>query len=427
MSDLRGWERKAASLEKLTREERRNIVHDEFDRINREWVKSPYCQVFMEFIQDTVLSSSEARVSSAVCMGIGSFECNYEDVEATGGEGEEEITGGEDEDGEDDELEDEGFEDGQPEHEGMETSTEEKEPEEADAEATKQVEKEWGEISASDPVAEAIKPGEKEWGEISASGSLEPERNFLREYLGGTSVNTSVYQLIVFETVLEAIKGRFVVWPITFQDPFFTATDREFLSNRGYEVLPNPPINADYGAAIDPVALNKISSSTFFFEAFLPARIGVEVLAKKQPSLVLGADPLIWITSWAAKQGPFWGIPESMMSLFYDYVTNHAFWSMESRSIFGISWCIDVMDKKELKKQKDRVNHSLDTAKFAAEDPGNDADISDNVKDEDSEVEKDLLEYEKRGVAGKGKDDASGNGGHDVPKIEKNEDAMDEG
>lgn len=139
--------------------------------------------------------------------------------------------------------------------------------------------------------------------------------------------NMSLYQLLLYETVLECLRtsillslhypeqnqtevrlsllnlepnvdplgSRFTISSSLIQDPKFTATDCAFLQRRGHTVVRYPHHSSGLrkvGGSFppDPSLLQHISESTFFFAPGLDIPISVDILLAARPSLYWGYD-----------------------------------------------------------------------------------------------------------------------------------------
>lgn len=106
--------------------------------------------------------------------------------------------------------------------------------------------------------------------------------------------NQSLYQLIIFETVLEYLRDKFELLQshTYFQDPTFSQSDVHFLETRGYTVLPYPKKSDTKRTPCDPTMLKYITSSTFFFAPLLDIPVVIEAISTGKPSLILSGDPV---------------------------------------------------------------------------------------------------------------------------------------
>lgn len=138
--------------------------------------------------------------------------------------------------------------------------------------------------------------------------------------------NSSLYQLLLFETVLKCLRTSrcppvyllekifanppppqyYVLFYLTctpqgskfriphslIQNPAFTAADRAFLTNRGYTVLPYPPrlFGRGDGFPLNPSLLPRISNRTFFIAPALDLHVAVNMLLAAKPLLYWGHD-----------------------------------------------------------------------------------------------------------------------------------------
>ncbi|MCJ1251655.1 hypothetical protein MMC30_008890 [Trapelia coarctata] len=110
----------------------------------------------------------------------------------------------------------------------------------------------------------------------------------------GVLSNISLYELLLFETVIERLRSRSNIRYSLIQDPSFTASDRAFLTKRGHTVIlyPSRSVLAPTGDGypLDPSLLARISNKTFFFAPGLDIPVSVDVILAAKPSLIWGYD-----------------------------------------------------------------------------------------------------------------------------------------
>jgi hypothetical protein len=124
----------------------------------------------------------------------------------------------------------------------------------------------------------------------------------------GRKRNISLYQLLVFETVLSCLRmspkvsplnyvltrvgEKFTISSVRFQDPRFTKTDQEFLKQRGHIVLDWDTTIPEVGGGykMDPRLSDIISRSTMCYLPYLDSPTIVEVICAVKPSLYLGSE-----------------------------------------------------------------------------------------------------------------------------------------
>ena len=111
----------------------------------------------------------------------------------------------------------------------------------------------------------------------------------------GVHLNSSLYQLAFFETVLLTLREKSLINTVQFQDPAFTHADREFLQQRGYTVLPWSSGTGPKSKPCDPVVLESVRESTFFFAPYLDRPVVAQVICAGMLSLFLGHDLLLEI------------------------------------------------------------------------------------------------------------------------------------
>ena len=106
------------------------------------------------------------------------------------------------------------------------------------------------------------------------------------------SWNNSIYQLLVFETVLACLKQKCSFRWIRFQDPHFTATDIQFLKRKGYEVIPhNLNKGWTYESVCDSRIMKCVSDSTFVYAPYLAQIEAIyELVCFRKPAIYLGPD-----------------------------------------------------------------------------------------------------------------------------------------
>lgn len=129
--------------------------------------------------------------------------------------------------------------------------------------------------------------------EVPLDHEPDIEVNTGHNKLSTTFLNRSLYQLIIFETVVECLKFVFKLDHIYFQDPKFSQSDIAFLQQRGHTILPytmKPDKNKD--APLDPGILKYITQSTFVFAPALDLQVFAEVVCAGKPALLLSQDPL---------------------------------------------------------------------------------------------------------------------------------------
>ncbi|MCJ1471851.1 hypothetical protein MMC13_000492 [Lambiella insularis] len=177
-----------------------------------------------------------------------------------------------------------------------------------------------------------------------------------------SSRDRSFYQLLLFETVLEALRLRFTISSSLIQDPKFTAMDRAFLERRGHTVLTYPSHctkdKAGGSFPPDPSVLQRVSSKTFFFAPGLDIPVSIALLLAARPSLYWGYDMCLDVAY------PYFLNPKSSgYSLLDSYAAlagSYAFIRvpLDSGNSLdnGFMYPVDTSDQKALKKVQQRIS-----------------------------------------------------------------------
>ncbi|MCJ1249696.1 hypothetical protein MMC30_006922 [Trapelia coarctata] len=157
--------------------------------------------------------------------------------------------------------------------------------------------------------------------------------------------NMSLYQLLLFESVLRCLRSKFEIPYSIIQDPELTAADRAFLQERGHTVLPYPSrpgfsFRSGVDFPFDSSLLERISNETFSFAPNLDFSVVVDAILAFRPLLYYGHDMfldgasphllhpnstghhlrptyLALATTYTFTHAPLWGRPSTSYGFMY--------------------------------------------------------------------------------------------------------------
>ena len=290
-------------------------LHAQFSHLQTLWLHSSPEQQLIRFLRNTVSSNPSLSVSSAICLGLGSFRCPRNSYSLDG------VT--------------------------------------------------------SSPRHFQLREIPTSWDDDVVSSEVENDTS-IKPIVEDKAINIPLYQLLIFETVLTTLRQRLVLRTIRFQDPAFTEEDIAFLQERGYEVLRYPPHlpKASYHQhSLDPASLQVIDSATFFFAPSLNRPIVAEVISATNPALYMGHDVLqdasfpFTVSILAAL--PLLLILSGSILIFFqtfqvmkyksqleEYVFSHGWKKLEALGFgdeFGIMWEADLNSEAVLREQEGRL------------------------------------------------------------------------